>query len=214
MAGNPILLGTASGGATLVADAGSQIKTDEYGIQRGTIHHNLGDQANAQNKRFKPGSAYSGSLPQFAGFLVDEPADIIGGEGMTAVLPCTYARLDPLFVKLPDESQDIEYRDVQYTDANIATNIPVPHPLLTYKFAAAKRPNQRGTWATLSGAPKLGNYVFYPGGIEGVIGFVFIPLPADRWLCIKENVKPLCGGKLFAIEQQWKATYYFYGLGS
>jgi hypothetical protein len=220
MPGSPIILGSAASNTVLTPDAGSSIKTDEYGIQRGTIRFQLGDQAYAQNLRPAAGSLYTGSLPQFKDFLVDEPGDILGGEGKTAFLPVTCAKLDPKFVKLPVESQDIEFRDVTITLGVVVTvlpNIPVPHPVLTYKFATDQKPivRQRGTWlkgGQLPGAPIINKYVFL-NSTASKFGLVFIIQPPDSWLCIKEDIKPLCAGKLYQIEQQWKQTYYFYGLG-
>jgi hypothetical protein len=227
----PILLGTARS-SELVPDVGSQITTNEFGMDVGLIRHHLGDQSSAQSLRPARGSAYSGQLPQFKGMLVHDHG-IVGREAQAAFIDVEYRALNPDWKILPVRSHDQEYLDISgFVGPAINVrqrHVPVPHPLVTVKFSADKPTDKLGVTDTPSFLPKISRFVYPIYGITGgtidnstghleVSGFVvadivhliFIPAP-DGWTCLKDDATPVCGGKLFQIEQQWKRFYWFAG---
>jgi len=235
-AGSPIPLGSAASSNVLIPDSRSKIATDDFGIQRGTIRFQLGNQSFAQNLRPAKGSPYTGDLPQFRGFLVDYPGDIQGEEGQAAYVDVTYAKLDPRFVMEPQLGHDLEYRDAGFlTDFGSGglflqqPQIPIPHPLVSVKFSDTKAQNKLGKTETPAFLPKIDRYVYPVNVVTGAtiqntkdsleivslnvqtaIKMIFIPKP-DGWLCVKDDNVPVCGGKFFQVEQQWKMFYIFAG---
>jgi hypothetical protein len=214
--GSPIPLGTAAQ-AVLVPDAGSQITTNDFGVDVGTIRHSLGDQAQAQGKRPPPGYPYAGTLPQFRGFYVDRTA-ITGGEAKTCVVNMTMKAINPQWgVQPPEKSHDLEIRDI--TDLGITfQGIPIPHPVITYRFASAKATDMLGKFSqNLRNAPEIGAYRFPLGalnpstGAQAVYALSFVPSPRG-WICLKDDNSPCCGGRFFEIEQQWKLYYWYAGV--
>lgn len=170
MADEPIRLGTAAL-STLVAESGSHITTDDFGLQHGTVRHWLGDQSVAQSSRFALGSSYSGTLPQFSGFYVDKSGDITGIDGKCANLDVEYVRLDPLWSNVPKRTHDLQLVNVstadpgagfgQLTETFSQALVPMPHPVLTYKYASASYPSSLGTYSANPGsAPTMADFVF------------------------------------------------------
>jgi hypothetical protein len=273
-AGDPIVLGQGASSGALIPAPGSIIKTDEFGVQRGTLRYQLGDQSKAQS-RPAVGSLYTGSMPQFSGFYVDAPGDIVGAEGKAAFIDVDYVRVDPLFVVIPRKLSELEIKQINVagSDAFASTigeslftiNIPIIHPIVQYKFSQLAPTSVLGTYSTtLPNAPTIGQTIFQLSnfnltdssidieektvtynvttlaidptttpptcvkstapqsttimgffsqaalGLINPINYIFSPDPKG-WLCIKDDNIPLAGGKLFAIEQQWKTQLVFSG---
>lgn len=169
MADEPIRIGSTS----LVPDQGSQISTNDFGMQRGTARHWIGDQSDAQSSRFALGASYSGSLPQFIGFYVDKSGDITGLDGKCAYLDVGYARIDPLWQKLAKVGRDLELKQIKVAettgfgslyDSLLTYVVPIGHPTVTYKYSASSIPGQLGSYSSNAGGggvPSIGNYVFH-----------------------------------------------------
>lgn len=262
-ADDPIRIGSAAT-AALIAESGSRIATDDFGVQHGTITHWLGDQSLAQSSRFALGAAYSGSLPQYSGFYVEKSGDITGIDGKCAELDVQLAKIDPLWQTLPRVKFDLELKQMRLGDlaAELAFMeslftlvIPIPHPVIDLTFGSATRPNQIGSYGTPSGAPSVGTYTFkvnqftlsqnphltqvdsFSGLFAHVIGqncfqsqigspphldgqisgtsraddalnISFAPDPTG-WICITENVNPICGNAILLIQQVWTRRYTF-----
>jgi hypothetical protein len=214
--GDPIRTGQAARSGVLIPDAGSKISTDEYGIQRGKIRHHLGDQSRAQAVRPVKGSAYTGALPQFSGFLVNESGDIKGLEGAAAAIETEYCQLDPRFIILPDRTNDIEYRDLNLNNAISLPNAAIAHPVVTYKFSDKKPQDKLNAIDFPPNAPKIDTLKFpfrivdVVAGKQATVSVRFEPDSAG-WRCMKDDALPLCGGKLFRIDQQWKRFMWITG---
>lgn len=168
-AGDPIRLGSASG-TSLIPTSNSRIETDEYGVQRGTVSYQLGDQSSSQSVRITLGSAYSGTLPQFNGFLVNRSGDISGGQGQSATIDVEYVKLDPLWVNIPLDSAELELKQFQFAqlsgfgtlyDALVTAVIPVLHPTVSYRYSSATAKSDLGKYGTPTGAPTLSNQIFH-----------------------------------------------------
>jgi hypothetical protein len=229
MAGQPIPLGSARTGA-LIPDIGSSVATNDYGIDEGRVRHSLGDQSLAQQRRPKRGGPYAGTLPQFKGMFVDRSA-IVGAEGKACFVDVDYKALNSGWgIQPPEQSAEMEVRDLTSFGDNLFTSgrgqtLHLPHPVLTYKFADTKPSNKRGTYALeLPNAPTIGQFEFEVIWINSVQGedgnisittrnnysLIFSPHPSG-WFCMKDDCEPLCGGRLFQIEQQWKRFYLWTG---
>src|SRR5438045_422766 len=153
---DPIRIGTAAASA-LIAEAGSRIATDDFGVQHGSVRHWLGDQSLAQSSRFALGASYSGSLPQFSGFLVEKSGDITGIDAKCANLDVLYAKIDSLWSNVPKRTHDLQL--VNITPGDISSYgalaqtlyeiiVPIPHPVISYKYASASFPTSLGTYGT------------------------------------------------------------------
>jgi hypothetical protein len=196
---------------------GNEITTDEYGMLVGKIRFRYNDAGTAYQKRPKKGDPYAGSLAEYRGMMADQ-SGAIRTTGDCAFIDVTYLGIDPNFAILPEESAEIEYRDLSFAIDNVGTitfdPIPIPHPILSYKFVATKRQGKRGTYSKPPHAPDIPDYVHRVHGIQaatsGIELFdVVFKASAAGWLCLKDDPTPVCGGKLFVIEQIWKRTYYF-----
>ena len=169
MPDDPIRIGSVSG-ATLIPDQGSSITTSDFGVQRGTIRHFLSDQSLVQASRFNLGSSYTGSLPQFSTFFVEKSGDIQGIDGKCCYLDVTYARIDPLWVKLAKVGRDLEIKQIKVADtvgfgtlldSFLTVVIPIAHPLVTYRYSSSSIPGQIGVYSSnaAGGAPTISNQV-------------------------------------------------------
>ncbi|HKP92324.1 MAG TPA: hypothetical protein VJS88_00380, partial [Chthoniobacterales bacterium] len=143
--GDPIVLGVARTPtqALQTAAAGSKISTNEFGVQSGVIRHFCGNQAQAQGLRPAEGTAFSGQLPQFKGFLADYAGDVVGEEGQACYIDVVYCAIDPRFVVKADE--DTELRWINTSDSALVSDIAtygrigLPEPVATIKYADTKR---------------------------------------------------------------------------
>ncbi len=148
MAGtSPIRLGSA-GSAALVPTTSSSISTDEFGVQHGTITYNVGPETAAAGLRISLGSAYSGTLGSFSGFVVEKSGDIKGAEGNCATVDVGYAKIDPLFVRTIEVDSVLNYSSNALSQlviwtAGIAQNniFGFPDPTVSVKYASATEPN-------------------------------------------------------------------------
>lgn len=238
MAGERIPLGTASTGV-LVPDIGSQIQTDQFGIDSGVIRHSLGNQSGAHALRPAAGDLYDGTLPQFAGFFADG-SGITGRDGNASYVDVVYRKRVPNWPKIPVRTHDSESHSFQITQGDPSVTytyngMTVRHPVLTYRFSVdpspvvaadpdapvggggpAVDPQLLGTYlASPPHAPVMGDQTIRPfvtignfiAGQWAWFEFHFKPNTLG-WECIKNDVTPLCGGKIYAVDQQWKLTYY------
>ncbi len=167
MAGTvPIRLGDANT-SSLIPKSNSTIRTDDFGIQRGSISYSLGDQTVSQASRISIGTSYFGMLTQFSGFYVQSSGDITGQDGQTSSIDISYARIDPLAIIEPVLTTDIELKQIQignlptvlgFLETLYTVVIAIPHPVIKFRFGSSSRPNQIGTYGTPSGAPSVGVY--------------------------------------------------------
>jgi hypothetical protein len=170
-ADDPIRIGAAAL-TSLITESGSHIATDDFGVQHGTVRHFLGDQSLAQSSRFSLGTSYSGSLPQYSGFFVEKSGDITGIDGKCANLDVQYARLDPLWVNIPKRTHDLQLVNIRPADLGtgygelydtfVQMIIPIPHPVITYKYASASYPSSLATYGTPVNAPTVPDFLFRP----------------------------------------------------
>jgi hypothetical protein len=199
---------------------GNEITTDkESGLLIGTVQYLDTDAPTAYTRRPIPGSAYNGTLREYAGMLADQ-SRVVRIIGDRAIMEVTYLGIDQNFKILPRESSDLEYRDLTIDLGLVSFTfepVPVPHPVLSYKFVDTNRQNQRGQFnLNPPNAPTISDYIARIHGYDRLSGgvgnevfdMVFKPTKAG-WLCLQDDPVPLCGGKLFAIQQQWKRTYFF-----
>jgi hypothetical protein len=219
----PIPLGSARGG--LVPDIGSTIEPDEYGIDTGTIRYSLGSQAQARGLRPARGSAYNGNLPQFNGMFADT-SRIIGLEGRACSIEVRYYALNATWgVPPPARTHDLELRDFFIGETIRIPGVPIPHPVLTYRFSDLHATEKLGKYGTPPNAPEVERYIYkievlvptaVTGGVVTVdpvntFNLVFDPHPLG-WQCLQDDATPLCGGKFFAMEQRWKRMLVFTGV--
>jgi len=169
MAGSPIKIGSAAL-AALIPGIPSRIVTDEFGVQHGQLPYQLGDQTISQNLRLTQGTLYNGTLPQFNGFFVERSGDITGREAGAAIVEVQYAQIDPKFIILPSRSHDLQIVTVSAGDLSGFNQIfetlqnviiPIPHPVITYKFSATTVPGKLGQFSQNPGnAPTIGQYIY------------------------------------------------------
>lgn len=167
MAGNPIKIGSATL-AALIPGIPSRIITDEFGVQHGVIPYQLGDQTISQNLRLTPGTLYNGTLTQFNGFFVERSGDITGREASAAIVEIGYAQIDPKFIVLPRRSHELQIASIIPSSQSLSgifdtltiQPVPIPHPVLVYKFSRTTVPGQLGTYGTPTNAPSISNYVY------------------------------------------------------
>lgn len=230
-AGDPIRLGAAATASALIPESGSDISTDDYGIDVGTITFFCPDQSVARASAPARGEKYgsgTGKLAQFAGMYADT-SRIIGAEGKAARVITTYKKMVDGWNSLPVVTSDnistqavarVEYRfasgTTAYTNDTQGVDVVVPQPVLTYRLARETRPDGLlGTFKSrgdLVSAPATGPFSFSSRNIfssisNATVRVTYLPNP-NGWLCIRNDCVPICGGRFYQIEQVWKMFYY------
>jgi hypothetical protein len=143
----------------------------------------------------------------------------------------TYALPDPKFVYVPSDSHDLELRDIPIVNGSVSLTlsaVPIPHPTIKYRFSDTKRQGKLSTYSlNPPKAPTLPAQIvlnvrdfpdpdtrFLNSGTA--LAFtqpydVYFRLHPKGWLCTKDDSNPVCGGKFFEIEQEWKRYLIYVG---
>lgn len=217
------------GTKVLREQVGSQISCDDYGIDTGTLTLEYPDADTAKAHRPVPGQTYQGGAsPEFNGMFVHSTG-MIRSVGNVAKIDVTLKALCAGWIKKPVLGSD--NKDTSLTlVANVTRDtflvailnkvidVLIPQPTVTYRYGVAgQRPRSPlGTFGEPDDAPSVSDVTYTTQNVSfgdfanPTVNQVTVTWEPDArgWMCIRYEATPLCGGRIYQIDEQWKRFYY------